>query len=373
MKTDVLIVGGGLSGLSLARQLQAANVSYHLAEARSRFGGRIATHYVEHQNQTGYFDLGPAWFWPGQLRMAQLIQDLGLTSFLQYADGELSFEDETGQVARGRGYASMEGSFRVKGGLVSLIDGIQQQLNDANLSLNLRITELKHTDLKGTSQEILATGIDADNNTQSITCQRVVLSLPPRVASERIQFSPALSATEIQAMKGIPTWMAGHAKIVAVYEHPFWREAGLSGDAMSRSGPMAEIHDASPEQGGPYALFGFVGVPATARKQNEAALRQAAQAQLGRLFGPEALTPITLILQDWAQEPETATPLDQQPLYTHPAYGLPHALSNLWQGRLMLGSTEVAKNFGGYLEGALEASEMLFNQLIEKAPDVSEL
>ncbi|MEM9150958.1 MAG: FAD-dependent oxidoreductase [Cyanobacteria bacterium P01_F01_bin.3] len=358
MKTDVLIVGGGLSGLSLARQLQAVNVSYHLAEARPRFGGRIATHYVEHQNQTGYFDLGPAWFWPGQPRMAQLIEELGLTSFLQYADGELSFEDETGQVTRGRGYASMEGAIRVKGGLASLINGLQQQLNEANLSLNLRITELEQT-----SQEILAIGMDADDNTQSISCQRVVLALPPRVAAERIQFSPSFSATEIKAMKGIPTWMAGHAKIVAVYEHPFWREAGLSGDAMSRSGPMAEIHDASPEQGGPYALFGFVGVPAVARQQNEAALRQAAQAQLGRLFGPEALTPIQLIFQDWAQEPETATPLDQQPLYTHPVYGLHHALSNLWQGQLMLGSTEVAENFGGYLEGALEASEMLFHKL----------
>ena len=70
-----------------------------------------------------------------------------------------------------------------------------------------------------------------------------------------------------------------------------------------------------------------------------------------------------MLLQDWAFETETATTLDAQPLYHHPAYGLPHALANLWQGKLLLGSTEVAANFGGYLEGALEAAEMVFQRL----------
>ncbi len=38
--------------------------------------------------------------------------------------------------------------------------------------------------------------------------------------------------------------MAGHAKVVALYERPFWREQGLSGDAISHCGTLAEIHDA---------------------------------------------------------------------------------------------------------------------------------
>jgi len=98
---------------------------------------------------------------------------------------------------------------------------------------------------------------------------------------------------------------------------------------------------------------------------NVAGLRQAAIEQLGRIFGKEALNPIELILQDWAQELETATELDFQSQYSHPAYGLPDALANLWQGKLMLGSTEVAPNFGGYLEGALEASEAIAKTIID--------
>ncbi len=359
MNTDVLIVGGGLSGLALACQLQTAQVDYHLVEARPWFGGRIDTKYVEAGGQKGYFDTGPTWFWPGQLRIEKLIRALDLTPFLQYADGELTFEDEQGQVMRGRGYASMAGSYRLEGGLSALVDGLKQQLKAAHYSLGLRVTALQQS-----ADKITTTCIDADQKEHSIICNRLVLALPPRVAIERIQFSPALPPSAKEAMEGIPTWMAGQAKAIAIYERPFWREAGLSGDAMSRTGPMVEIHDASPARGGPFALFGFVGVPVAVRQQNSEALRQAAVHQLERLFGPDALNPMELIVQDWACEPETATPLDYAPHYNHPAYGLPHALANLWQGRLIFGSTEVAPNFGGYLEGALEASEIVLKILL---------
>ncbi len=352
MNTDVLIVGGGLSGLSLARRLQSLGVEYHLVEARPRLGGRIFTEAVHFEGQTGYFDTGPAWFWPGQPRMEKLVQELGLKAFLQYAEGELSFEDERGQVSRGRGYASMAGSYRLAGGLSALVDVLHQHLDPDKLSRSLRVTELKQSQAK-----ITATCVDINQNDKTITCRRVVLALPPRVAAERIHFSPALPESAITAMQGIATWMAGQAKIIAVYDRPFWREAGLSGDAMSRMGPLVEIHDASPEQGGPYGLFGFVGIPVAARQQNIESLLRASQTQLARIFGPEALNPIHLILKDWACEPDTATHLDYSIQHSHPAYGLPHALSNLWQTCLLLSSTEVAATFGGYLEGALEAAE----------------
>ncbi|WP_394199173.1 hypothetical protein [Litoreibacter albidus] len=87
--------------------------------------------------------------------------------------------------------------------------------------------------------------------------------------------------------------MAGHAKAVAIYDRPFWREVGLSGDATSRFGPLAEIHDASPAQGGPYALFGFLGVPPQVRT-DEQVVKQHVLAQLARLFSAQAATPVSL-------------------------------------------------------------------------------
>ena len=347
MKT--LIIGGGLSGLALAETLQSLNQNYVLVEARSRFGGRIKT---EHLN-SGYFDMGPAWFWPGQPRMAALIDRLGLEQFDQFASGDLMYENERGQVQRGRGFSSMQGSWRLKGGLAALTAALADRIPDARKRPNSVVTALERTE----------TGITATcQNGEVVKADRVVLALPPRVAAQ-IRFTPPLPQPAVQTMQGIATWMAGQAKAIAVYDTPFWRNAGLSGDAQSRIGPMVEIHDASPATGGPYALFGFIGIPPGAREDQEV-LRDQVQAQLTRLFGPDAATPRQIYIKDWASDPHTSIKADKAPLYAHPTYGLPQALSTLWDGQLVLSGTEVASEFGGYLEGALEAAETALQVLM---------
>ncbi len=62
---------------------------------------------------------------------------------------------------------------------------------------------------------------------------------------------------------------------------PFWREKGLSGDAMSRYGPLVEVHDATDPKTGLGALFGFVGVPATGRLGQDETIKTAAIEQAG--------------------------------------------------------------------------------------------
>lgn len=335
-----LIVGGGLSGLALAEMLDSQEHDYLLIEARDRFGGRMETEAVDGNG----FDLGPAWFWPAQPRIAALIDRLELKRFDQFSDGILTFEDENGQVQRGRGHASMEGSWRLEGGFAAFADGLVQRV--ANRRLDARVTKV----------EKLANGIVArlGDGTQ-ICADRIVFAMPPRIAAG-IEFQPALPLEVLQTMRDVPTWMAGQAKAVAVYDWPFWREAGLSGDAMSRFGPMVEVHDASPATGGPYALFGFIGVPPEHRK-DEDRLRALIQAQLVRLFGDAAANPRQLFIKDWAFDPLTATKDDQKPRYAHPTYALPSEMTGLWDGRVLFAGTEVAPQFGGYLEGALEAAE----------------
>lgn len=351
MKT--LIIGGGLSGLALAERLEGRGQDYQLLEARDRFGGRIMTERLG----DGYFDMGPAWFWPGQPRVEALTTRLGLRAFAQYSTGELTYEDETGRVQRGFGFASMQGSWRLDGGLSRLTDALQRRLPEARKHLNAHVTGL----------ERVGTGIRATlNDGGTFKADRVVLALPPRIAAD-FAFMPALPASALQAMANVPTWMAGQAKAVAVYDTPFWRDSGLSGDAMSRRGPLVEIHDASPAKGGPYALFGFVGVQLSARA-DEQLLRQDIVAQIMRLFGEDAAEPRALFLKDWARDPLTATPADAAHHFIHPTYGLPMTLENLWNGRLILAGTEVAKGFGGYIEGALEAAEAALEQIMATQP-----
>ena len=341
--TDVLIVGGGLAGLALAETLEHAGTDYLLLEARDRFGGRIKTEVVG----DGQYDVGPAWFWPGQPRIAGLITRLGLHRFEQYYDGILIYEDETGRIERGKGFASMQGSWRLKDGLHQLTIGLASILPDNRKRLNASVVKLNHT-----SNGVAATLSDGTK----ISANRIALAVPPRLAAHSIEFVPSLNPQAMRRMYATPTWMAGQAKAIAIYDSPFWRAAGLSGDAMSRCGPLVEIHDASPASGSGGALFGFIGVP-PARRHDTSALRTHVLAQLNRLFGPAAAEPTEVLIKDWALDPHTAAPLDHQPLFSHPDYGLPSDLRDLWEGKLVFAGTEVAGQFGGYLEGALEAAE----------------
>src|SRR5215211_1369054 len=80
-RAQVVVVGAGLAGLSVAVRLRAAGVDVHVAEAAGHAGGRLATERVDgfvvdrgfQVLNTGYprtadldlaaLDLG--WFWPG--------------------------------------------------------------------------------------------------------------------------------------------------------------------------------------------------------------------------------------------------------------------------------------------------------------------
>lgn len=343
MQTNTLILGGGLSGLALADRLHRENSDFLLVEAADRFGGRIKSAKVG----GSFYDLGPAWFWPGQPRFQSLIDRFSLKTFEQYSLGESVVETADGRVLRGRGYASMQGSLRLTGGLQALIKALINELPQEKLHLSTKVTALTHQN----------DHVRADIGNDSISAKHVIVTAPPRVAKATIAYSPALPASASQALQNIPTWMAGHAKILAVYDRPFWRQNGLSGDAMSQRGPLAEIHDASAKPDNGFALFGFVGVPPENRKELGQALKQSAVEQLARMFGPEAEHPSEVILEDWAQNKLISTPADHASAGAHPIYGRPQSLTGLWQGALSFASTEMASGFGGFMEGALEASE----------------
>ena len=249
----------------------------------------------------------------------------------------------------------MEGSYRLKGGFGAMTDALADRLPKDRLLLSMPVSTLTKT-----SDGVMAT----TRLGQDIHARQLVLALPPRIVS-RITFSPALSRETHNAMSGVVTWMAGQAKAVAIYDRPFWRDAGLSGDAMSRRGPMVEIHDASPAKDGPYALFGFIGVPPQARR-DESSLREAIRDQLIRIFGTDAAEPRSLLIKDWALDRFTSTEEDQQPVYAHPTYGLPQVLVQIWNDRLIFAGTEVASQFGGYIEGALEAAEDALAQIMRE-------
>jgi monoamine oxidase len=180
--------------------------------------------------------------------------------------------------------------------------------------------------------------------------------LPPRLLEATVAFSPGQDPATAKLWRETPTWMAPTAKFVALYDQPFWRDAGLSGTAQSLVGPLAEMHDASTASGRP-ALFGFLGVGADQRAvHGQEALTRACLAQLARIFGPMALEPRGTLVKDWTADSLTATDRDRGAGDHVVPRDVPW-LAPPWMDRLALAGSETSPSEPGYLVGAVVAAE----------------
>jgi monoamine oxidase len=347
-----------LSGLVAAYLLERLGLDVTLLEARQRIGGRVLGRATEDGRHR--FDLGPAWVWPPvNPRLADWLRTLDLALFAQHGHGAGLVETASQAVRRhATGFAQQPPSMRLMGGTAGLTDALRARLARTRVLLGARVCGLD----AGPGGTV---GVTFDSGGQVVTlvASSVILALPPRLLASTLRWSPALPPEWVQRWADAPTWMAGHAKLLALYPTAFWRSAGLSGSAVSQAGPLAEVHDASDAEGRHAALFAFVGVPAPwRRRMGRQALVDAAVAQLARLFGPQALTPRAVHLHDWADEAETATPADAQPASAHPT-PMSTALPAPWRDRVHLAGSEFAPDFPGYLEGAVQATEQAVHAL----------
>jgi len=355
----IAIIGGGLSGLYTAYLLHQRGIQATVYEARDRLGGRIVSLPSSQASDNiasdiERYDLGPSWFWPDiHPLMANLVEELNLTAFQQYQTGAHLFDRGRGNPPQRHelGIATSPISMRLAGGMLSLIEALADKLPAESIQLNHQLTTISQQE-----NEALSLSLSTADGETNITAQQAIFALPLRLLSDTIQFSPALPKSLLNHCHNTMTWMAAHAKFVAVYEQPFWRQQGLSGSASSQTGPLVEVHDASALEG-KAALFGFVGVNASARKTaGRDLLIDVTLKQLAELFGPEAATPVDAFLIDWSQEQFTATEQDQIGASSHPLYGLSSSDNRVWDNKLIIAGTESSSNAGGYLEGALDAA-----------------
>jgi monoamine oxidase len=272
----VVVVGAGLSGL-VAHLLEHSGLSVTLLEARDRVGGRVFG--VAAEDGTHRFDLGPAWVWPElNPRTADWLNTLGLALFEQQDCGALWSS------CRRRPCAGTPPALRSTPPRCAWSAAPLASQTPCGRSWCAR--RCCWAPRAGWS----ATGRHGQRRVRARRTGRdpggVVgdPGIAPQAAGHRcIRWSPALPVELSQRWADAPTWMAGHAKLLARYATPFWRMAGLSGSAVSQAGPLAEVHDASDAEGRHAALFGFVGVPvAWRRRMGRQALIDASVAQLGQ-------------------------------------------------------------------------------------------
>lgn len=352
MQTDILIVGGGISGLTAAWQLQNAGLKVCLIEARNRVGGRILT------QGEAFCDMGPSWFWPRQPLIASLLDKFKISSFEQDSTGKVLWQDAQGHVQEYPMASPMAGALRIQGGIGVLTQRIATEISAENLLLGHVLQGLQ------IQEDGVRAAVQSPEDELKILAKQVALAIPPRLAGA-LAYRPELPPGTQQLLESTPTWMAGHAKFFALYPEPFWRKQGLCGTTMSRQGPLTEIHDASSHAGDAYSLFGFVGLDAKTRAQlGEAKLVQMATEQLVSIYGEQARSFREAFIKDWSAESFTAGPRDQEPQMHHPHYGLDPDLGEMWAGRLKFISSESSFTHGGLIEGALEAALAYATEII---------
>lgn len=362
MNNPVVIVGAGLSGLHAASLLTAKGINCMVLEARDRIGGRVLSTSAAINPELGKFDLGPTWFWPQYERtITNLVKELNVGTFVQYTKGAMLSERSLNEAPVRYVLPENLGerSVRFIGGVQSLIDAVVNTIPSGIIELETRVTAIRLDE----SGAITVEADLADGKRKKISASAVILALPPRIVARHIEFSPALPTNTMTELVSKPTWMAGQAKAVAIYDRPFWRESGLSGFATSWIGPLQEIHDASPETGAG-ALFGFFGMPAKKRQElGEDKVLKLVIDQLVRLFGPSAKNAKAMLYKDWSIDSDTAVEEDLDPLRDFPSYGQP-PVSGVWEKRIIFAGTETNLQYGGHLEGALLAAEQAVSEII---------
>jgi monoamine oxidase len=190
--------------------------------------------------------------------------------------------------------------------------------------------------------------------------QRVLVTLPPTLAG-RLEYAPALPSWRDQLTQRLP---AGSViKLYCVYDEPFWRADGLTGQAASDAGPVKITFDNSPPSGTPGVLLGFIeandGRAWAQRSFDER--RAAATDCFVRYFGPKAAEPREYLERDWMGEE-----------FSRGCYGA-HFTPGVWTayghalrrpvGRVHWAGAECSSVWNGYMEGAVRSGEATADEI----------
>ncbi len=227
--------------------------------------------------------------------------------------------------------------------------GSQQICFALSLNENIRLNDpLKSIDYQLNNQIILTL-----NSNYQIQCSRVILAFSPSLLST-IQFYPLLPKESYCQMA-----MGQCIKTIFIYSKPFWRNKNINLNV--KQNPCSNIF----ESNHPIALIGLIlGDNASFwTKMDEKQLIEAIIEQYSILYQTNE-RPEQTFVQYWPKESLS------KGCY---AGVYPPSSSSTWRdrnkplidGRIWIASTEMALEWIGYIEGAIESGQRVAQQIIQ--------
>ncbi len=334
----IIIIGAGLSGLTLAYSLSKSNIDVTILEASPRLGGRIQT--LKGAVETP-LELGATWFSDMHQNLLYLLEALGLEKYHQFSKGKSLFQTKSFEPSQEFFVPESENpSYRIVGGTSKLIEKLIQEIPNVNIHLNTKVACIK--ELNDEVQLITTDG-------KALNADIVILCIPPQLIASQIEFTPELPAPISNLLPTVQTWMSGSIKFVLEYEKPFWRNNGYSGMLYSHAGIVTEMYDHANFEETKFGFTGFLNSGASAyskQVREELVLKQ-----LSEILGDEILSPITYADKVWTDEfVFSGTQVIQRP---HQNNGHPLLQECYMNGKLYFAGTEIATEFSGYMEGAI--------------------
>lgn len=336
MEYDYLIIGGGLSGLTLAYLLKKKGINALILEGADRTGGRIKT--VNGTLGTP-MELGATWFSDAHINLIELLDELGLHKFPQYNTGLSLFYTRPDQPPQ-QFYVPEETSpsYRLAGGTQNLIKNLMGKLEKNTIQLNTKVSKIS-----AKNEYLYAETTD----NRIYKARYIFLCLPPQLAGSDIKFEPSLPENLLSIMPRIQTWMAGSIKFILEYDQQFWRKAGFSGMIYSNAGIITEMYDHTNYEGNKFGFTGFLHEEAQQFSQEER--KKMVLEQVAHNYGDRALYPLLYEDKIWTGK----FLLSGNPIIRlrHLNNGHPLLQSRYMDDRLFFCATESSPHYPGYMEG----------------------
>jgi monoamine oxidase len=260
-----------------------------------------------------------------------------------------------------RGHGSINTLFSIEGG------GQENLVNEGAGSIARRVADALgdavrlNTPVRSITQRDDHVVVDAAD--VEVSARHAVVTVPPALVLD-IAFDPALPDDRTTLYRndvGGP-----ETKTLVVYDEPFWRSDGFSGQSSEPNSVSEVTIDASPASGSPgvIASFTFGRVSERVDALDAAERRRAVLDALTTRFGPRAASPSEFIETAWWKEEWTrGCSMAHLPPGILSRYG---PLLREPFGRVHWAGTETSTTSHGSIDGAVRSGERAATEILDR-------